>query len=295
MMLLKSRSNDIVATLRLLAAANCSPAHRVPQARLPGWYVFRHRFLATLSLALVLSVSACAPPTSPEVVQATVTLYFSDGQAQHVIPEQRTVDLGGMSQPEAVIRALLSGAEDPFLLRPLPEATALNSIEVRDGIATVDLSKAVRVQGSAAESIAVRAIVYTLTELAEVDRVQILIDGRSDASIGGHALLESPLDRGGILTWPILLDHDRIAWLQQEVDAGRQAWRRDPLAVARFDGRMAGFLGTESMENITAGGDATVRYRTEYGGQGYQLSLEQPARTGVDGIWVLVAVDAVDP
>ncbi|MEX2356667.1 MAG: GerMN domain-containing protein [Thermaerobacterales bacterium] len=234
----------------------------------------------------------------PEPENVVITLYFADHQAQHAVPEQRVIELAAGGDAETVLVAamgeLLRGPEDPYLFGVLPSETVLIAAELDGGLARVDLNAASTVAGSAAELIALRAIAYTLTDLPDVERVQLLIEGRSDASLGGHVTLEQPLDRGGILTIPIFMDDERLAWLQQEADAGRQVWRLDAESVARFDGRMAGFTGEEELTPVESGDPHIALFRAEVEGRTYQLELIQPVRRDGDGIWALAAVDGVD-
>jgi spore germination protein GerM len=45
------------------------------------------------------------------------------------------------------------------------------------------------------EAYLVEAIVQTLTEFPEIETVQILVNGESIESIGGHILIKEPLRR----------------------------------------------------------------------------------------------------
>lgn len=231
-------------------------------------------------------------PASDEV---TVTLYFSDHQAQHAVPEERTISLtGNETIAEAAVRELLKGPEDPYLHPAFPENTRVLSVQVSDGVAHVNFEEGINIPGSAGETMAIRTLVYTLTDLEGIDRVQILIGGRGDVSLGGHIVLSGPTGRGEILDYPIFVDEDRVAWLQEEADAGRQAWRRDPLEVARFDGRMAGLTGDEEFVPVESGDDGIALYRVTVDGVTYQLELLKAYRDNPGSIWVLTAVDRVE-
>src|SRR5690625_4432555 len=121
---------------------------------------------------------------TPAADQVTVTLYFSDSQGQHVIPEQRNIRLQGEQTLEkAVVEQILAGPEDPDLGPVLPAAAELLSVDIADGIAYVNLSADARVGGSTAELIALHGLIYALTDLATIDALQILIEGQSNVSL----------------------------------------------------------------------------------------------------------------
>lgn len=230
--------------------------------------------------------------------EVTLTLYFADHQVQHVIPEERQVTLsGGESVAEAAVRELLRGPEDPHLHPPFPEGTTVLSVQVVEQVAYVNFAEGIRIPGSASETMAVQGLTYTLTDLPGVERVQIQIGGRSDTTLGGHIELSEPLERGPILTHPILIDDERVAWLQAEADAGRQGWRRDAEAVVRFDARMAGFPAATEFTPMPAEGPHIAVFRAAGPGDDrlYQLELHRPSGDSEQGIWILVAVDPVEP
>src|SRR5690606_26061049 len=86
----------------------------------------------------------------PDPAPTQVAVYFSDTQAQYLIPEWREVP--GVDLPTEALTALLAGpAEGRGLLRPLPASVELlRPVQVLDGVATVDLNAAfTEIQGSA--------------------------------------------------------------------------------------------------------------------------------------------------
>src|SRR5690606_30174124 len=113
---------------------------------------------------------------SPISDEYTVVLYFADAQAQHVVPEQRRIEPGeGESLAAAAVRELLAGPEDPYLRSAFPDNARVTSVEVSDGVAYVNFAEGINIPGSTGETIAVRSLVYTLTDLDGVDKVQILV------------------------------------------------------------------------------------------------------------------------
>lgn len=243
------------------------------------------------------------PPTPAE---RTVTLFFGDRQAMHVVPEERRVAAGGVPLVRTLVEELVRGPDDPFLVPTIPGGTRLLSLEVRDGTATVNLSREVRENhpgGSAGEAMTLESLVFTLTELPEVRRVRVLVEGEAVDTLVGHADLTRPLERGPVRVSPVHLDRERQAWLQGLADAGREVWRRDPLEVARREGRMFGLRLSDGFRlraveeappraGLRPGaGRATVEVAHE--GEKYEIALVQPVRPGDRGIWAIESVRAV--
>lgn len=260
--------------------------------------------ILTLIGMLILTMVGCAglleaqeaeeaPDVTPDPPsdETGVLLYFADHQAQHVVPEMRRVTrVGDEPLARAVVRELIAGPEDPHLFRALPADTSIISVEIVENIAYINLSEDMKqVYGSAAEMMAVGSLVYSLTELEDVDHVQILIEGKKTETLGGHMYVQEPLDRGEILTHPIFIDEDRAEWLQEQADLGKQAFRTDPLEAARFDGRMVGFTGSEEFHLEALAGDSALVW-VERDGAEYLLKLVQPADTGEGGIWMISSV-----
>jgi hypothetical protein len=89
------------------------------------------------------------------------------------------------SEAEALLLALFQG---PSGLRgvntEIPPDTSINAVEVRDGVALVDLSD--NFQLGSSRSLAMRAaqVVYTLTEDPQVDRVEFSFEGVARPVLG---------------------------------------------------------------------------------------------------------------
>jgi len=94
-----------------------------------------------------------------------------------------------------LVEALLEGPESADLSRALPEDVLLLDVTVDEGIAYVDFSGELGEVslGHEAEAVLVNSIVWTLTQLDEVDAVQILIAGEVVETLAGHILIDEPL------------------------------------------------------------------------------------------------------
>jgi spore germination protein GerM len=71
-------------------------------------------------------------------------------------------------------------------------------LKITDQIAYVDFSEEIRSKhpgGSAGELMTLNSIVNSLTELPEIKKVQIMINGKKVDTLVGHADLSQPLGR----------------------------------------------------------------------------------------------------
>lgn len=136
------------------------------------------------------------PHRDPQEV--TVVLYFADAEAMYVWPEERVVEQGDESLPELLINELIAGPTSDDLHVTIPEETKLLGISIEDGVAFVDFSEEIRTKhwgGSAGELMTVGSIVNTLTELPEIEAVQLLVDGKVEDAIWGHGVTSEPIER----------------------------------------------------------------------------------------------------
>ena len=91
----------------------------------------------------------------------------------------------------------------------------LLSVEVNEGIAYVNFSRELQENlagGSASEMMMIESLLYSLTELEEVNKVQILIAGARQEVLAGHVSIMEPFARHGIKTYPIFLDAQRARY-----------------------------------------------------------------------------------
>ncbi|HZK44206.1 MAG TPA: GerMN domain-containing protein [Syntrophomonadaceae bacterium] len=144
------------------------------------------------------------PPTPPkdEIVQKEITLYFSDDQAEYLIPEKRVIDLEANAGDEklitSIIEELIMGPSNEDLFLTIPENTKVISVEISDEIAIVDFSKEIKTEhwgGSTGENMTLTSLVNTVTELDKIKKVMILIEGEKQDSLAGHISIEEPLER----------------------------------------------------------------------------------------------------
>lgn len=149
------------------------------------------------------SSRATAEPAAPAagVPRITATLFYGSADGQALVPIRREVALaeGLVPQGREILTAQLQGAPPPYV-SVIPEGTLLRAFYVTErGDAFVDLSLDASSRhpgGASAELLTVYAIVNAVTaNLPDVQRVQILIDGREADTLAGHVDLRRPLQQ----------------------------------------------------------------------------------------------------
>lgn len=182
--------------------------------------------IITLLMILVLSLSlvACttkAPVEKPvdveeeeEVVDEVVDpapstdskevkLFFvneefiqsGDESLEKLVSENRTLEYGSITLEEAIVKALMIGAEGEGIRTVIPATAKLLGVEVADGTAFVNFAQEGMFGGSMEETFTINQIVASLVDLDSVDRVQFLLDGQKGESLMGHYGIEEPFEK----------------------------------------------------------------------------------------------------
>ena len=130
--------------------------------------------------------------------EANLTLYFSDANAENLIPEIRRVKLRrGDSLEKLVMQELIRGPESQETGATVPTETKIRSIETKDSVCFVNLSAEFVTKnpsGISGERMTVYSIVNSLTELSGVDKVQFLVEGeKKDVYL--HMTFNEPIER----------------------------------------------------------------------------------------------------
>ncbi|MBP8718775.1 MAG: GerMN domain-containing protein [Candidatus Atribacteria bacterium] len=132
-----------------------------------------------------------------ELGEEEIVLYFSDENAQYLIPEYRKINKTEEIAKQAVVE-LIKGPAQANLYPTIPPTTRVNALYISDGIAYIDLSSELKKDhpgGSTGELLTVYSLVLTLTSFPEINKVQILIDGDSSETLVGHVDISVPLER----------------------------------------------------------------------------------------------------
>ncbi|WP_236242616.1 Gmad2 immunoglobulin-like domain-containing protein [Streptomyces sp. CC228A] len=207
-----------------------------------------------------------------------VAVYFLHGE--QVSPAPRTVR--GPDTAAGALRALLSGPNGfergHDRSTAIPSGTTLNSVVVRDRVATVDLSDRYDDGGG---SLSMRSrlaqVVFTVTRFPSVDTVRFALDGKPVKAFGGEGVvLDRPVGRADFedLTPDILVESPMIG---ETVRSPVRVWGSANTfeATVRFKvtdvagAVVADLYGTASSGSGTRGTyDLTVPYRSAAAGAG---------------------------
>lgn len=156
-------------------------------------------------------VATPAPPAeAPAVPKIKATLYFASEDGLRLVPSEREVPLaeGAVAQARSILEAQLSAEAQAPLVSTIPKGAALRGIFVSDrNEVFVDLDPAIRTAhpgGTMRELMTVYTIVNAvLTNLPNLEEVQILIGGQEADTLAGHVDLRRPLRKN-----ESLIQHD---------------------------------------------------------------------------------------
>jgi hypothetical protein len=145
-------------------------------------------------------VTAAPAAAAPAVPKIKATLYFASEDGLHLVPSEREVPLaeGAVAQARSILEAQLSAEAQAPLVSTIPKGAALRGIFVSDrNEVFVDLDPAIRTShpgGTMQELMTVYTIVNAvLTNLPNLQEVQILIGGQEADTLAGHVDLRRPL------------------------------------------------------------------------------------------------------
>jgi len=115
--------------------------------------------------------------------QTVITLYFLNPINHQLQAETRKIDSKLLieSPYELLINFLIEGPENSDLKKLIPDGTKILNTEIKDDILYIDFSNDfIRNQnlGVETEELILKSIVNTLTELTEINKIKILIDGK---------------------------------------------------------------------------------------------------------------------
>ena len=134
-------------------------------------------------------------PLGQETMQ--VTTYYATNDAKYLVPEVHVIPKNDHPAQTAV-ELLLAGTKNTALVSVIPADTKLRKIWVKNHIAYVDFNdKLIKsgTGGSTTELLLVGSIVNTLTEFPNIEKVQILVEGKKIDTIWGHMETREPLGR----------------------------------------------------------------------------------------------------
>lgn len=129
--------------------------------------------------------------------KAKIKLYFADSSGEKLVGEKREVRYNSSKAIEQVIvERLIKGPKEEAGQETIPEGTSLLGVSVKDRVCYVNLNEGFLAQPYMlpAETI-VYSIVNSLTELNDIDAVQISVEGKTDVKFQDVLDLSSPLRR----------------------------------------------------------------------------------------------------
>ncbi|MBS4828822.1 MAG: GerMN domain-containing protein [Firmicutes bacterium] len=127
-------------------------------------------------------------------------LYFADGTGERLVEviSQPIVYSSNISMEKLVLEQLIAGpsAEDGEAYAVLSSATKVLGVTVKDGVCYVNFDEnALMPVGNATAQVQIYAIVNSLAELPNINRVQIAVGGKTDVLFGEKIQLSTVFDR----------------------------------------------------------------------------------------------------
>lgn len=143
------------------------------------------------AMILIFGISAIAFSKKPNRLRTEATLYFVDARMMRLIPVKTEVAPGGTDDmARRVLDKLIAGRDDnPKIRRLIPAKKHCMSVEVREGIAYVDIKKDMlenHPEGRELEMLTVYSVVNTLTALDGITNVRFTIDGQVRKDFMGY-------------------------------------------------------------------------------------------------------------
>ena len=171
--------------------------------------MFRKIVTISMSILLIFVLVSCQkydviseessnyPPINPlPEDKLEIILYYPNDEMEFLLPEIRVISKTNEKVEELVISELLKGTTKKSLKTIISSNVKPLSVEIIDGIAYVSLSSNIldREYSEKEEAFVVYSIVNTLTSIQGVEKVQILIDGKSKDVLYKHYSIREPLE-----------------------------------------------------------------------------------------------------
>lgn len=123
-------------------------------------------------------------------LKSTLTLYFTDGDGEHLAQEVRSVYYNSnVPLEKVVVEQLIKGAKESGHTASLPADLNILSVTIQEGICYVNLDNGfVNLLAAAGNTLnpelAVYSIVNSLADTCQVNKIQISVNGKTSVSIG---------------------------------------------------------------------------------------------------------------
>lgn len=124
-----------------------------------------------------------------------INVYFTDSQIMELKPGKAEIEFSNdIEKYKAAFKALQAGKGDELL--SLWDKIELLSVDFKDGNVILDVHKPQEAQlGAGGESFAISALTQTMFQFAEVQGVELLVDGAQAETLMGHVELMYPFTR----------------------------------------------------------------------------------------------------
>ena len=128
--------------------------------------------------------------------RTTLTLFFADESGQRLVERTESITYNGnISADRLVVDNIVSGPNSTDAFATIDPATEVISVTTRDGTCYVNLSRSfLNRTSNVTDEVIVYSLVNSLTQLGNINKVQILIDGSKDEKLGTFDL-SSPIER----------------------------------------------------------------------------------------------------
>lgn len=124
---------------------------------------------------------------------SSVKLYFATKDGMYLTEEDRNIN---GDKIEGALDALIAGPKRSNLSPTIPEEVQVLSYKLTEGLLVVNFNEKLITNhwgGSTGELLTVYSIVNTLCQFSEIERVQILVEGRKVETLAGHFVLEDSI------------------------------------------------------------------------------------------------------
>ena len=158
--------------------------------------------------------TATLPATSNSLTTSTeskaIALYFADSTGKYLVKEERTLPKTVSMAKETVNQWIKGPAVKAATVQAtVPAATRLLDINIKDNIATVDLSKEfLQSNAKVSSEVVLYSLVNTLTQFSTIKEVDIRVEGKAITKYGTldatHLVNKASLVKGTATSNPII-------------------------------------------------------------------------------------------
>jgi germination protein M len=160
----------------------------------------RSRFLVLFLVVAMLAVITYFFLHQKDVTINTSKLYFFDSAKQELVPISRKIELNGTM--DKIIKVLIENLslvpEKTSYLTYIPAYTKVKSVSMNNEVCTVTFEPTIltgQIDSVLKESATVYSIVNTLTEIPQIKKVKIVIEGKKDPYFQRYVSIQEPLVR----------------------------------------------------------------------------------------------------